>query len=141
MPYLTPAEISTHLNGEVIQEIERDEVNTPKLTDAIEAAIAEVKSYLSNYDSTAIFAATGDNRNPIVLLYTKDVAVWHYIQLSNPNIEIDIRKSRYETATKWLDKVQSGKVVPDLPHKQSDLDGTTQGILSWGSNPKRNNHF
>jgi phage gp36-like protein len=141
MPYLTPAEISTHLYGEVIQEIERDEVNTPKLSEAIKAAIAEVQSYLSNYDSTAIFAATGDNRNPIILLYTKDISVWHYIQLANPNVEIDIRKSRYETATKWLDKVQSGKVVPDLPHKASDLDGTTQGILSWGSNPKRNNHF
>ncbi len=141
MPFLTPAEINSHIYGEVVQEIERSETLTPFLTQAIAAAIAEVKSYLSQFDSAAIFAQTGDNRNPIILMYTKDVAVWHYIQLANPNIELELRKERYQTATKFLDKVQAGKVVPDLPYKATDTEGTGETFIRFGSNPKRNNHF
>jgi phage gp36-like protein len=141
MPYLTPSEINSHLYGEIVQEIERSQDQKPLLQQAINAGIAEVKGYLTQFDVAAIFAATGDDRNPIILLYTKDIAVWHYIQLANPNVELDLRKVRYETATKYLDKVQSGKVVPDLPHRESDQNGTGNTIIKWGSNPKRNNHF
>lgn len=141
MPYLTPSELNTHLYGEVIQEIERDQLNSPKLSEAIKAGIAEVKSYLTQFDIDAIFSATGDNRNPIILLYAKDISVWHFIQLANPNVELELRKVRYETAVKFLDKVQSGKAVPDLPHKAADAEGTGNTIIKWGSNPKRNNHF
>ena len=52
------------------------------------------------YDTEAIFAATGNNRNPILLLYIKDIAVWHFINLANPNVEMQLRQDRYEKAVK-----------------------------------------
>lgn len=141
MPFLTPAEIDTHLYGEVVKEIERHDSNTTKLQEAINAAIGEVKSYLSQYDKEAIFGATGDQRNPVILLYTKDVAVWHYINICNVDVDYEERKERYEKATEWLGKVQSGKVVPELP--VPSIENTTDGesFIKWGSNPKRQNNF
>lgn len=141
MPYLTAAEINTHLYGEVVAEIERQTPASPLLDTAIKAAIAEVKGYLSAYDKTAIFEATGDDRNPIILLYTKDIAVWHFIQLANPDTDYEARKERYELAIDFLEKVQSGKAVPELP--VPDVENTTagEGFIKFGSNPKRNNYF
>ncbi len=141
MPFLTPAEINTHLYGEVVAEIERHATNTPLLNEAIKAAEGEVRSYLSQYDKTAIFGATGDNRNPIILLYAKDIAVWHYINLCNVDVDYDERRERYEKATEWLGKVQSGKVVPELPVPSVENTPEGEGFIKWGSNTKRTNNF
>jgi phage gp36-like protein len=141
MPYLTAAEINTHLYGEVVAEIERQTPASPLLDTAIKAAIAEVKGYLSAYDKAAIFDATGDDRNPIILLYTKDVAVWHYIQLANPDVDYEQRKERYELAIDYLEKVQSGKAVPELPVPTVEGTAEGEGFIKFGSNPKRNNYY
>ena len=141
MSFLTASELNTHLYGEVVAEIERHASNTPLLNEAIKAAIAEVKGYVSQYDKSSIFGASGDNRNPILLLYTKDIAVWHYINLCNVDVDYEERKERYEKATEGLGKVQSGKVVPELP--VATVENTTEGeaFVRFGSEPKRNNHF
>lgn len=141
MSFLTPAELNTHLYVEVVAEIERHPTNRTLLQEAIDAAIAEVKSYLSAYDKTAIFGATGNARNPIILLYTKDVAVWHYINLCNVDVDYEERRERYEKATEWLGRVQSGKVVPELPVPEVENTPDGRGFIKWGSNTKRNNNF
>lgn len=142
MAFLTTEEINTHLYGEVTTEINRGDASN--LQTAINAAIAEAKGYLTAYDVATIFNATGDDRNPILLLYTKDIAVWHYIQLSNPGVEMQLRLDRYEKAIKWFDKVQRGQTNPDLPYPAAPVDatgGTTENFIRWGSNQKRSNHY
>lgn len=146
MPFLTPAEISSHLYNEVVNEINR--TDSTLLQTAINAAIAEAKGYVTAYDVAAIFAATGDNRNPILLLYVKDFAVWHYIQLANPNVEMQLRLERYEKAIKWFDKVQRGQTNPDLPYPAAPVDAAgnpnpnaAENFIKFGSNAKRNNHY
>lgn len=141
MAFLTATEINSHLYGEVVQEIERSPTVTAQLDFAINAAIEEARGYLTAYDTTAIFAAEGDNRNPILLLYVKDIAVWHYIQLSNPNVEMDLRLKRYERATEWLSEVQRGKNNPNLPYPTVDPPNEPNNYIKWGSNTKRNNNF
>jgi phage gp36-like protein len=143
MPFLIPDEIATHLYGEVTTEINRGDVSL--LTNAINAAIAEAQGYLTQYNVTAIFAATGDSRNPILLLYVKDIAVWHYIQLCNPGVDLQLRMDRYEKAIKWFDKVQSGKTNPDLPLPADIIDSagnaqSPENFLKWGGNKRRNNY-
>lgn len=45
----------------------------------------------------------------------------------------EIRKERYERAIKWLEGVQAGKIIPDLP-LATDEDGTPTGdLLIFGS--------
>ena len=139
MAYLTAAEISTHLYVGVVNEINRDDATI--LENAIAAALAEARGYLTAYDSDTIFTATGDDRNPILLLYIKDITVWHYIQLSNPSVEMELRLKRYEQAIKFLEKVQSGKVNPSLPYLATPPPGETKSYLKYGGNDKRINNF
>jgi phage gp36-like protein len=139
MSYLTPTEISTHLYGEIVDEIERNNAAEPLLTEAIGAAVDEAKSYLSNYDVTGIFNQTGNQRNKALLMFIKDIAVWHYIQLANPAVDMSLRKERYDAAIEWLYKVQRGKVVPNLPLPAPPADNNN--FIKWGSNPKRGTHY
>ncbi len=143
MPFLTTAEINTHLYGEVVNEINRTDATL--LQTAIDAAIAEARGYLTMYDLVAIFAATGSSRNPILLLYIKDIAVWHFIQLSNPSVDMHLRMDRYEKAISWFGKVQSGKTNPDLPLPADPTDSagnvvSAENFMKWGGNKRRNNY-
>lgn len=138
--FLDPTELSSHLYGEKVSTINRGD--TTVLQSAIDAAISEVKSYLSAFDTDTIFNATGADRNPILLLYTKDIAVWHFIQLANPNTDLALREDRYSKAIDWFDKVMRGQVVPDLPLPAPPADGSDQqNFIKWGANPTRNNYF
>ena len=67
----------------------------------------EISGYLRpKYDCDAVFAAEGEGRNHQIVMF--------------------IRKERYERAIKWLEGVQSGKIVPDLPLMLND-DGEMVG--------------
>jgi len=136
MAFLSVSELSTHLYGESGDAINRGDETIPQ--SAIDGAIAEAKSYLKDYDVAAIFAATGTNRNALLLIFVKDIAVWHYIQLANPGIDMELREKRYNAAISWLKGVQRGDISPDLP-----ADETTDqpGKIIFGSNLKRGNHF
>lgn len=136
--FLELDELSTHAYQEVMDEISRNDDSIP--LQAIQAAIEEAKGYLTAYDVDAIFSATGDNRNPVLLLYIKDIAIWHFINLANVAIEMQLRLDRYEKAIKWLEKVQSGKVnPPNFPLPAPPVGDNN--FIKWGSNPKRGSHF
>lgn len=79
-------------------------------------AIEEVSGYLrSRYDVGAVFSATGDNRNQVIVMRCCDVALYHLTSSRNQRQGMEIRKERYERAVKWLEDVQKGNVMPDLP--------------------------
>jgi phage gp36-like protein len=134
MPYLTVAELSTHIYGEIIDQISRNDDSIAE--DAIVAAIEEASGYLAKFDIAATFAATGDARNPLLAMYVKDIATWHFIQLANPNIEMSFREVRYNHAIKWLEKVQRGIIVPALPLPAPDITVQT-GSVRWGQARKQ----
>lgn len=139
--FLTVEELSTHIYGELVDAISRDDDDIPQR--AIDGAIFEVKGYLGDFDRDAIFTATDDDRHPLILIYTKDIAVWHFIVLANPNIEMSLREKRYDNAIAWLKGVQSRKITPDLPLKPTEGDANSTGIarVIHGSNPPRKWRF
>lgn len=139
--FLEVSELSTHIYNELVDAISRSVDDVPER--AIDGAICEVKGYLGDFDTDNIFAKTGNDRHPLILLYCKDIAVWHFIVLANPNIEIALREKRYDSAIAWLKGVQSRKITPDLPLKTADGSGGEVGInrTSFGSNTKRRTHF
>ena len=62
-------------------------------------AIEEVSGYLrSRYDVKKIFAATGSERNNIIVLRTSDVALYHLSAWLPNKMGHEIRKERYELA-------------------------------------------
>lgn len=129
--FLSIQELSSHLRIESIYAIIRND-ETIALA-AIDGAIAEAKGYLTRFDVDALFSATDDNRHKLLLIFVKDIAAWHLINIVNPNIDIKLRKERYERAIAWLKDVQAGIVQPDFPVKS---DTTDNQIIRYGSNEK-----
>ena len=101
----------------------------------------EIASYLRpTYDTVAIFAAEGDSRNRLIVMYTCDIALYHMVSAMPQKLGSEIRKERYERAVKWLEGVQAGKIVPDLP-AAVDTQGepVSTGIILTSQPPLRHN--
>lgn len=145
MAFLTIKELYTHLYQENEETISRGDKTIPQA--AIDAGIAEAKGYLVNrYDADKAFNATGSKRNALLLTFVKDISVWHFVNLGNACVDMELRQLRYERAIDWLEKVQQGNVVADLPSKEADPDAfpgknNPLGDIAFGSNPKRHQHF
>ena len=87
-----------------------------KRTDAELRAQAQRESYLSDrYNAGIIFQQTGNDRNPLVVMYMIDIALYHLFCTITPRMVPDIRIERYRDAMKWLDKVREGDINPNLP--------------------------
>lgn len=125
MAFITPDELRTHLYRESVCAISRDD--TTLLTAAIDAAEQEAYGYLGAYDRERIFSAEGTERNALLLVLVKDIAVWHFINLCNAGTELQLRQDRYERAVAWLRQVQKGEVKPFLPIIDEDGDGARTG--------------
>jgi phage gp36-like protein len=108
---------------------------------AVNEAIEEISGYLRPaFDTQAIFAATGNDRNRLIVMYTADIALYHLIASQPQKFGSEVRKERYERAIKWLEGVQSGKIVPDLPTPDSDADGNPPfGTFFHSQRPLRHN--
>lgn len=97
-------------------------------------AMEEISGYLRpTYDTEELFAAEGNDRNRLVVMYTCDIALYHMSASLPQKMGSEIRKERYERAIKWLEGVQAVKIIPDLP-LATDEDGTPTGdLLIFGS--------
>ena len=79
-------------------------------------AVEEIAGYLRpKYDTGAVLRALLKQRNKLVVMYTCDIAIYHMTASTPQKMGMEIRKERYERAIKWLEGVQAGKIVPDLP--------------------------
>lgn len=154
MAFLTPQELGSAIYGYQVEQI--TENNDDIVLEAIETATEEVRSYIElnnqrenldgrpKYDVNQIFDATGNERNALILAYTKTVAKWWIVQLCNADIIYEQAKERYDRATNWLDKLSKGEVnlstLPILPEPVDDPTTTDDDYdpWRWGSRPKFN---
>ena len=104
-------------------------------------AVEEVSGYLRpKYDTNAIFSAAGTERNKLVVMYTCDIALYHMVSAMPQKLGSEIRKERYERAVKWLEGVQAGKILPDLPAAvDTQGDPVSTGIILTSQPPLRHN--
>lgn len=142
MAYLTTEDMYTHIYQENIETISHGDEAI--MLSAIDAAIEEASGYLTKYDTQAIFSATGSARNAILLLFVKDIAAWHFVNLCNAGVDLELREKRYNRAIEWLENNQN-RNNPNLPAKPDSTDcGHSPGCscqMDYGSNRKRDNHF
>lgn len=144
MAFLTVEDMYTHIYQENIDTISRGD--DAVMLSAIDAAIEEASGYLTNYDVKKIFAATGNSRNAILLLFVKDIAAWHFVNLCNAGTDLTLREKRYDRAIEWL-KNNQNRNNPSLPALDDDsgapgsLPPFGHGQLDFGSNPKHDFHF
>jgi hypothetical protein len=115
-------------------------------------AIDEIKGYLRAvrttaqatgltpvrvYDVEATFEAAGNERNRQLVMYCCDVALYHLISWLPQRIGFEVREKRYERAIEWLQSVQAGKVLLDIPMVPipSQEEQDAQNPLRYGSMP------
>lgn len=110
-------------------------------TNAESEAQEEISSYLRPvYDCKATFSAQGNERNKLIVMYTCDIALYHMVSAMPQKMGSEIRKERYERAIKWLEGVQAGKIIPDLPvavNATGEPSGI--GVVFHSQKPLRNN--
>lgn len=119
--------------NEIIEVTEADDTNDDIVLMAIGAAVEMMKSYLNpnsqtrwldgrrRYDVGAIFDATGEDRNPLILELCKSIAIWNICSLSNVDVIHEKVKERYDRAVDWLEKVAGVGKYADGPALSPDL--------------------
>lgn len=100
----------------------------------------EMSGYLRpRYDVAAVFGSEGDERNPLVVMYLCDIALYNMAASLPQKMGMEVRQMRYERAISWLEEVSKGNIVPDLPVAVGD-DGASVALTTrWGSEKRQGN--
>lgn len=135
MAFITDNDYSVVVGEQALRTISQA---SPENRASAEAeAQEEIASYLRpKYDIDAIFSAEGDNRNRLIVMYTCDCALYHLASSLPQKMGMEIRKERYERAVKWLEGVQAGRIVPDLPLALDENGEPANLPFIYGCQPK-----
>jgi phage gp36-like protein len=115
--FITVEDYDASIHREILDSLLR--INTdnydPQIIEICEdRAVSQMRSYMNKiYDCDAIFAARGDERHPLILMFALDIAIYHIFCQHNPYKMSAIRKERYDRAIEWLQSVMSGDVTID----------------------------
>lgn len=97
----------------------------------------EISGYLRpKYDCVAVFAAEGDDRNRLIVMYTCDIALYHMSASMPQKMGSEIREERYKRAIEWLEGVQAGKILPDLPLAVDESGEPAGDMFAYSSQPQ-----
>lgn len=114
------------------------QVSAENRNNAEAQAQEEIASYLRpKYDCKTVFAAEGEHRNRLIVMFTCDIALYHMAASLPQKMGVEIRKERYERAVKWLEGVQAGKTVPDLPVLTDENGEIVNGSFIYGCQKKQ----
>lgn len=140
MEFITKEDFFTHMYEGAIDAI--SEEDDAKLEEAIHAAIGEATGYLHRFDLDAILTSTDRVTYASLRTWVKDIAKWHFINLCNVSVDLELAETRYTKAITELGKIQAGKVVPRgwaLPPDSGD--GIDDSVFYVSSRPKRGNYI
>ena len=99
-------------------------------------AVEEISGYLRPvYDTDAVFAAAGADRDRLLVMRAADIALYHMSAALPQKMGAEIRKERYDRAIRWLEDVQSGKIVPALPLAAKNETATPVATI-YNSEPR-----
>lgn len=132
--FITDEDYAVVIGEEALKVISR--ASAENRANAELEAIEEISGYLRPvYDCNAIFSAGGDARNRLIVMRTADIALYHLVASLPQKMGIEIRRERYERAIRWLEGVQSGKIIPGLPLVE-DTDNTSSFGTIYHSEPR-----
>ncbi|EFA43069.1 hypothetical protein HMPREF0645_2510 [Hallella bergensis DSM 17361] len=128
------------VHREILDALVRDDGTLVEICE--DRAIAEMRGYLSKrYDCNAIFSASGEERNQLILMMVIDIAVYHIFCIHNPQKLSQVRKDRYERAVEWMKAVANEEVSIDGAPLLPEEDRARKSALMFKSNPKRINRL
>lgn len=128
------------VHREILDALVRDDQSLVEICE--DRAIAEMRCYLSKrYDCDAIFSASGEDRNQLILMMVIDIAVYHIFCIHNPQKLSQIRKDRYERAVEWMRAVADEEISIDGVSLLPEDERAAKGSLMFKSNRKRVNRL
>lgn len=111
--------------------------NPSALDEATNVALDEATSYLQGrYDLEASFAATGTERNRILVTSLVDMALYHVYSAYTPKNIPELRGLRYQSAIDLFKGVGKGIRYLNLP--LVEIIPEQSGYILFNSNPKFN---
>lgn len=132
--FITDEDYAVVIGEEALKVISRASREN-RVTAELEA-IEEISGYLRPvYDCAAVFSAEEESRNQLLVMRAVDIALYHLAASLPQKMGIEIRKERYDRAIKWLEGVQAGKIVLDLPHPDEDDQSGSFGSI-YHSEPR-----
>lgn len=137
--FITIDDYDATVHREILDALVREDETVIEICE--DRAIDEMRCYMSQvYDCNKIFAARGEERSQIVLMFALDIAVYHIFCIHNPHNMFQIRIDRYERAVEWLKGIQKGQIrvdgLPPAPVAEGESPSTPYLV---SSNPKQHN--
>lgn len=113
--FINPEDYDASIHREILDALIREDESLVEICE--DQAIAEMRGYLSaRFDCDKIFSAAGEERHPLVLMYAKDITLYHVFCIHNPQKISKIRIDRYERSLEWLKEVSKYEIsVEGLP--------------------------
>lgn len=116
--------------------------NLALLPKAENAAQERIESHLSQrYDMAHTFSQTGENRNPLIVMYMVDIALYDLHSLIAGKQVPKEREDRFLAAMDWLEMAADGKITPKLERAVKESDGTGKQGIAITSLPKFNSDY
>jgi hypothetical protein len=144
-PIIQPSDLNSVLYPEIQNEISRNDGGANAI-EAIATAIQEVKMYITRYDIVQLF---GNEETNVAATFTdvfltrmvKNIAIWHFIQLANVNVNYESQKLLYEQAIDTLKRIQKGLADPKWPYLDTTGETTPPSDqVTIRRNPLRNTY-
>lgn len=119
--YINPEDYDASIHREILDALIREDETLLEVCE--DQAISEMRGYLSSrFDCDKIFSATGSERHPLVLMYAKDITLYHVFCIHNPQKISKIRIDRYERSLEWLKGVSKFEIsVEGLPELDASV--------------------
>lgn len=137
--FITKWDYVSSIREEFLDKIVREDENILEIVE--NQTIAEMKGYLSGrYDCDKAFGASGNNRHDLLLMFAKDIAIYHLCSIRE-GLMTQTRIDRYNRAVEWLRGVQKGDITVEGLDRLDDETGTSASEFQMRSDPKRINHF
>lgn len=136
--FISKQDFLTHMYEGAINAISDNDDDL--LTDAIATAMAQATGYLNRFDTDVIFASEDNVKYAALRTYIKDITKWHFINICNVSVDLELAEKRYKFAISELEKIQKGITVPKgwaMPTEPV----TVNDAFTITSRPKRNNYF
>lgn len=138
--FVTIEDYDASVHRDILDALVRDDKSLIEICE--DRAIAEMRCYLSKrYDCNAIFSASGEQRNQLVLMMVIDIAVYHIFCIHNPQKLSQVRKDRYERAVEWMRGVADEDISIDGVPLLSEDERAAKASLMFKSNHKRVNRL
>lgn len=132
MSWLAKADFKFSIDQSVLDNLTGgDDTIWQELTDE---AVNEMSASLnSRYDVSHIFGTTGTGRDKTIMMYCRDLVLYHLFSIYSFRAIPQIRIDRYNHALQWLQDVSEQKINPE------GLPLNTKSFVKYGSNDKRVN--